>query len=227
MKRGLSSEDIAVSILENLGYSILERRKQILVGGVKVAEVDIVAKDQEGNTLAVEVKSGKASVTDVRQVFSNSRLLNAKPLLICKGFSDASAISLVSKLGVSYLLLPEYYLFTFEDFKELAKEIIYDLLSLYLSLDANSITEESGKIIEAIASSNDFSEAAAKLNTSEENLRKLVLGLGIFKFKEKYTFSYLKLQALLINNKLNEKRRLDSIEQKINTLGEKIDDLNS
>lgn len=225
MKKGLSTEDVAISILESLGYSILERRKQIVVNNVKVAEIDVVAKDQDGNLLAVEVKSGKASVTDIRQVFSNSKLINAKPLLICKGFSDSSAISLASELGISYLLLPEYYLFTFEDFKEIAKDIIYDFLLLYLSLDASSLSEEDRKIIKAIASSNTFTEAATKLNTSEENLRKMVMDLGIFKIKEKYNFSYLKLQALLIEEKINEEKRFKRIEQKLDVLERKIDSL--
>ncbi|MGB9805637.1 MAG: YraN family protein [Thermoproteota archaeon] len=225
MKKGLSTEDIAISILESLGYSILERRKQVVINNVKVAEIDIVAKDQEGNLLAVEVKSGKASVTDVRQVFSNSKLISAKPLLICKGFSDSSAISLASELEVSYLLLPEYYLFTFEDFKEIAKEIVYDLLSLYLSLEVNSISEEGRKIIKAIATSNNFTEAAIKLNTSEENLRKTIVSLGLFKLKEKYNFTYLKLQALLIDEKIDETKRFENIEQKLNAIEKKIDSL--
>jgi len=227
MKKGLNTEDIAISILESLGYSILERRKQIVINNVKVAEIDIVAKDQEGNLLAVEVKSGKASVTDIRQVFSNSKLINAKPLLICKGFSDSSAISLASELEIPYLLLPEYYLFTFEDFKEIAKEVVYDLLSLYLSLEVSSISEEGRKIIKAIAASNNFTEAATKLNTSEENLRKAIVSLGLFKLKEKYNFSYLKLQALLIDDKINETKRFESIEQKLNTIEKKIDSLKS
>lgn len=225
MKKGLSTEDVAISILESLGYSILERRKQVIINDVKVAEIDVVAKDQEGNLLAVEVKSGKASVTDIRQVFSNSKLINAKPLLICKGFSDSSAISLASELGVSYLLLPEYYLFTFEDFKEIAKEIVYDILSLYLSLEVNRISEEDRKIIKAIADSNTFTEAATKLNTSEENLRKTIVSLGLFKLKEKYNFSYLKLQALLIDEKINEAKKFESIEQKLNVIEKKIDSL--
>jgi predicted RecB family endonuclease len=220
MKKGLNTEDIAISILESLGYSILERRKQVVINNVKVAEIDIVAKDQEGNLLAVEVKSGKASVTDIRQVFSNSKLINAKPLLICKGFSDSSAISLASELEIPYLLLPEYYLFTFEDFKEIAKEVVYDLLSLYLSLEVSSISEEDRKIIKAIA-------ASTKLNTSEENLRKAIVSLGLFKLKEKYNFSYLKLQALLIDDKINETKRFESIEQKLNAIEKKIDSLKS
>ncbi|MEM0172307.1 MAG: YraN family protein [Thermoproteota archaeon] len=223
MKKGLSTEDIAISILESLGYSVLERRKQVVVNNVKVAEIDIVARDQEGNLLAVEVKSGKASVTDIRQVFSNSKLINAKPLLICKGFSDSSAISLASELGISYLLLPEYYLFTFEDFKEIAKEIIYEVLSIYLSLEVNSISEEDKKIVDAIANSNTFTEAALKLNTSEENLRRAIVNSGIFNLKEKFNFSYLRLQALIIIKKLNEFKRFENIEHKLNELKKNID----
>ncbi|MEM0076991.1 MAG: YraN family protein [Thermoproteota archaeon] len=223
MKKGLSTEDIAISILESLGYSVLERRKQVVVNNVKVAEIDIVARDQEGNLLAIEVKSGKASVTDIRQVFSNSKLINAKPLLICKGFSDSSAISLASELGISYLLLPEYYLFTFEDFKEIAKEIIYEVLSIYLSLEVNSISEEDKKIVDAIANSNTFTEAALKLNTSEENLRRAIVNSGIFNLKEKFNFSYLRLQALIIIKKLNEFKRFENIEHKLNELKKNID----
>ncbi|MEM3575940.1 MAG: YraN family protein [Thermoproteota archaeon] len=223
MKKGLSTEDIAISILESLGYSVLERRKQVVVNNVNVAEIDIVARDQEGNLLAIEVKSGKASVTDIRQVFSNSKLINAKPLLICKGFSDSSAISLASELGISYLLLPEYYLFTFEDFKEIAKEIIYEVLSIYLSLEVNSISEEDKKIVDAIANSNTFTEAALKLNTSEENLRRAIVNSGIFNLKEKFNFSYLRLQALIIIKKLNEFKRFENIEHKLNELKKNID----
>ncbi|MEM3415201.1 MAG: YraN family protein [Thermoproteota archaeon] len=223
MKKGLSTEDIAISILESLGYSVLERRKQVVVNNVNVAEIDIVARDQEGNLLAIEVKSGKASVTDIRQVFSNSKLINAKPLLICKGFSDSSAISLASELGISYLLLPEYYLFTFEDFKEIAKEIIYEVLSIYLSLEVNSISEEDKKIVDAIANSNTFTEAALKLNTSEENLRRAIVNSGIFNLKEKFNFSYLRLQALIIIKKLNEFKRFENIEHKLNEIKKNID----
>ncbi|MEM0162467.1 MAG: hypothetical protein QXO62_05335, partial [Thermoproteota archaeon] len=170
-----------------------------------------------------EVKSGKASVTDIRQVFSNSKLINAKPLLICKGFSDSSAISLASELGISYLLLPEYYLFTFEDFKEIAKEIIYEVLSIYLSLEVNSISEEDKKIVDAIANSNTFTEAALKLNTSEENLRRAIVNSGIFNLKEKFNFSYLRLQALIIIKKLNEFKRFENIEHKLNEIKKNID----
>ncbi|MGB9718259.1 MAG: YraN family protein [Thermoproteota archaeon] len=225
MRKGLGAEDVAVSILEKLGYTVLEKRKPVIVGGVKVAEIDMVARDQEGDVLAVEVKSGKASVTDVRQVFSNSKLLKVKPLLVCKGFSDASAASLASELGVRYILLPEYYLFTFEDFKEVSKELINDLLTMYLSLDVEEISSEEERIVEAIASSNSFSEASAKLNTLEEELGKIISNMNVFKPGDKQGFSQLKLRALLVKNRLNDKRLIKSIERKLDTLEKKIDAL--
>jgi len=225
MRKGLSAEDVAVSILENLGYSVMERRKPIIVGGVKVAEIDIVAKDPEGKILTVEVKSGKASATDIRQVFSNSKLLNAKPLLICKGFADSSAMSLAGELGVPYLLLPEYYLFTFEDFKEVAKEIVHSILTLYLSLDIDGVTEEEEKVVEAIARSKSFSEAAARLSIPEAELGKQISNMDVFEREEKNAFHHLKLQALMVRSKLNDKRRLDKIEHRISLLEKKIDSL--
>ncbi len=223
MRKGLGAEDVAVSILEKLGYTVLEKRKPIVVGGVKVAEIDMVARDQEGNVLAVEVKSGKASVTDVRQAFSNSKLLKVKPLLVCKGFSDASAASLASELGVRYILLPEYYLFTFEDFKEVSKDIVHDLLTMYLSLNVEEIKGEEERIVEAIAGSNNFSEASAKLNTSEEELGKIISNMNVFRPGDKQGFSQLKLRALLVKNRLNDKKRVESIERKLNALERKID----
>ncbi len=223
MRKGLGAEDVAVSILEKLGYTVLEKRKPVIVGGVKVAEIDLVARDQEGNVLAVEVKSGKASVTDVRQAFSNSKLLKVKPLLVCRGFSDASAASLASELGVRYVLLPEYYLFTFEDFKEVSKEIINDLLTTYLSLDVEEISSEEERIVEAIASSNSFTEASAKLNISEEELGKMVSDASVFRAGDKQGFSQLKLTALLVKNRINSKRRIESIERKLDALERKVD----
>jgi predicted RecB family endonuclease len=225
MRKGLEAEDIAVSILEKLGYMVLEKRKPIVVGGVKIAEIDLIARDQGGEVLAVEVKSGKASVTDVRQVFSNAKLLKVKPLLICKGFSDASAASLASELGVRYILLPEYYLFTFEDFKEVSREIVYDLLTMYLSLDLEEISSEEERIVEAIASSNSFSEASSKLNTSEEELGKKISNTSVFRTGGKQGFNQLKLRALLVKNRLDSKKRIENIERKLDGLEKKIESL--
>ncbi|MGQ9479441.1 MAG: YraN family protein [Thermoproteota archaeon] len=223
--RGISSEDVAISILEELGYVVLERRKQIASGEVKVGEIDIVAKDPEDNVFAVEVKSGKASVTDVRQIFSNSKLLNAKPLLMCKGFSDASAISLTSELGVRYILLPEYCLFTLEDFKQVAEEIAYSVLNTYFSISADGIPKEAEEIVEAIASSGSFSETAARLSISEEELGHIIKKSGIFKTGDRHAFNNLRLQALIMMDKLNENRRITNIERKIDVLESKIEAL--
>ncbi|MCX8183448.1 MAG: YraN family protein [Crenarchaeota archaeon] len=225
MRKGLDAEDVAVSILEKLGYTVLEKRKPIVVGGVKIAEIDLVARDREGDVLAVEVKSGKASVTDVRQVFSNSRLLKVKPLLVCKGFSDASALSLASELGVRYILLPEYYLLTFEDFKEVSKEVIHDLLALYFSTEIREISSEEEKIIEAIACSNSFTEASERLNVSEEEFGRMVSSMNIFRLSDRQSFNQLRLRAILVKNRLKEKKLIENIERKLDALEKKIDEL--
>ncbi|MBO3798691.1 MAG: YraN family protein [Thermoproteota archaeon] len=225
MRKGLDAEDIAVTILEKLGYTVLEKRKPVIVGGVKVAEIDLIARDQEGDILAVEVKSGKASVTDVRQVFSNSKLLKVKPLLVCKGFSDASALSLASELGVRYILLPEYYLLTFEDFKEVSKEIINDLLMLYLTTEVQEINSEEEKIVEAVANSSSFTEASGRLNVSEEELGRMVSSISVFRSWDKQSFNQLRLRAMLVKNRLKEKRLIENIERKLDTLEKKINDL--
>ncbi|MEM3424677.1 MAG: YraN family protein [Thermoproteota archaeon] len=221
----MDAEDIAVTILEKLGYTVLEKRKPVIVGGVKVAEIDLIARDQEGDILAVEVKSGKASVTDVRQVFSNSKLLKVKPLLVCKGFSDASALSLASELGVRYILLPEYYLLTFEDFKEVSKEIINDLLMLYLTTEVQEINSEEEKIVEAVANSSSFTEASGRLNVSEEELGRMVSSISVFRSWDKQSFNQLRLRAMLVKNRLKEKRLIENIERKLDTLEKKINDL--
>ncbi len=221
----MDAEDVATSILEKLGYTVLEKRKPIVVGGVKVAEIDLMARDQEGDVLAVEVKSGKASVTDVRQVFSNSKLLKVKPLLVCKGFSDASALSLASELGVRYILLPEYYLLTFEDFKEVSREIIHDLLTLYFSAEVQEISSEEEKIVEAVARSNSFTEASGRLNVSEEELGRMVSSMSIFRPSDRQSFSQLRLRAMLVKSRLKEKRLVENIERRLDALEKKINGL--
>ena len=78
--KGKTVEELATALLEGEGFRILERRKVIRVGESQVAEVDILA-EKDGEVYAVEVKSGRISVTDVRQAFTNARLLGYKPLI--------------------------------------------------------------------------------------------------------------------------------------------------
>ncbi|HDJ97324.1 MAG TPA: endonuclease, partial [Thermofilum sp.] len=78
MVAGLLVEDLAEGLLVRLGYVIKERRKKIVFEGVEVAEIDYLA-EKEGEKYIVEVKAGRISVNDVRQVYTNSVLVNARP----------------------------------------------------------------------------------------------------------------------------------------------------
>ena len=89
--RGRSSERIARGVLERLGYTILETNKKITVDQAEAFEVDILALNPKGEKCCVEVKAGSASVSDIRQVFADSKMLGLKPLLVCKGFADEAA----------------------------------------------------------------------------------------------------------------------------------------
>jgi len=215
MKVGVRSEEIASSILESLGYTIVERKKQVIVDGSKVTEIDIIARSPENEIVSVEVKSGKASVTDVRQAFSNAKLINAKPLLICKGFSDQSALLLAKELNVSYIFLPEYYLFTLEDFKEIAEEVLLELINFYLSTQIDiSLSEDELNVISSIASSNSFKEAAEKLGIREEELGQIISTMSIFK-KKKRSYNFLKFQSLVVLNRIKEREKLNEIDKKL------------
>lgn len=107
MVAGPLIEDLAEGLLVRLGYTIKERRKKIVFEGVEVAEIDYLAEkgDEE---YVVEVKAGRISVNDVRQVYTNSVLVNAKPMIIARGYSNASAKIAAEKLGVEVLILDEY-----------------------------------------------------------------------------------------------------------------------
>ncbi|RLI34442.1 recombinase RecB, partial [Candidatus Bathyarchaeota archaeon] len=73
--RGMSSERIARALLRRLGYEILETNKIVRVGEKAAFEVDMVAVDPSGLKCCVEVKAGRAGVSDLRQVFADSKIL--------------------------------------------------------------------------------------------------------------------------------------------------------
>ena len=103
--RGRSSERIARGVLERLGYKILETNKKITVDEAEAFEVDILAVNPQGEKCCVEVKAGSALVSDIRQVFADSKILGLKPLLVCKGFADEAAEAVAKELKVELVRL--------------------------------------------------------------------------------------------------------------------------
>jgi len=79
-RRGISAERIARRMLESRGFSIIATNHKIDSKGENIAEIDIIA-EKDGQKYAVEVKSGKASLSAIRQAFANAQLAGYKPMI--------------------------------------------------------------------------------------------------------------------------------------------------
>lgn len=128
MRRGYVSERIAEEILKNIGFEILEKNKEIEVGGKKVAEVDIVARAPK-DLYAVEVKAGKVDVSSVRQAFANAKLLNAVPMVIGSGWANEEARLVAEELGVKYLMLCDLYVCERDELYSVVRSAVEDVIS--------------------------------------------------------------------------------------------------
>jgi predicted RecB family endonuclease len=199
VSRGFWTEQLALFVLESEGFEVLGRREKIVKGSSEIAEVDLVARKQ-GELYAVEVKSGKVSVTDVRQAYTNARLLGAKPLILARGFSDDSARALAEELGVQVILLPEYMHFVSpEELAELVEKALVSVLDRLLPAEPPELSEEEARVLEALARGGTFPEAARLAGMREDEL-----GRALERLREKGLFmlgrspSELRLQAKVL-----------------------------
>ncbi len=199
--KGFSTEEIAERILSEQEFEILERRKILIKDTVPIAEIDILAK-KNNELYAIEVKSGKISVTDIRQTYTNAMLINAKPLIVGKGFSDKASELTAKLLNVEVLTLDEY--FSFISLEELTASIdstFINILSNLFSFDLSHIKPEDIKIIYALATSNSFSDAAKTLSIDKKDLGKIISGLKKRKIiTYTHSFNTIRLQANIIYN---------------------------
>jgi predicted RecB family endonuclease len=166
-RRGLASERIAVSILEELGYRVLEVGRKIIINNTEIGEVDVLAEDQSGEKYAVEVKAGRLDVGGVRQAYVNALILEAKPMVICKGFADDAARELAEKLGVRVVQLSDVFLIESEELYSIVREAVEEVLTEYFELFYGytaHLKPEHYEILSAIYSSTSIEEAAEKLN---------------------------------------------------------------
>lgn len=170
MGRGLWSELMAELVLELEGFEVVKRREKILRGSEEVGEVDIVAR-KGSDLFAVEVKAGRISITDVRQAYTNSILLGFKPLIIARGFSDKAAEELAKELGVEVLLLPEYFHFvSMEELTAAIELAVVRVLDQLVPAQVDALSSEDVLVLEALAASNNTSEAARRASLSEAEL---------------------------------------------------------
>ena len=165
-RKWLSSERIALSVLEEQGFRVLETNKKIVLNNVEVGEVDAIVQDSDGSVYAVEVKAGRLDVSGVRQAYVNAVLANAKPLVVAKGFSDDSARELAERLGVRVILLSDVFLVESEELYSIMREAVEEALADYLEVLYGYSTRVEGRdleVLKAVSSSSDIAEAAGKL----------------------------------------------------------------
>jgi len=222
--KGTSSERIARGVLERLGYKILETNKIVVVDKAEAFEVDIVALSPEGEKYCVEVKAGRAGVSDVRQVFADSKVLGLKPILVCKGFADEAAEAVSKELDVRMIKLSEFYvLLEPEELEVVVRSAMRDVLDeygLYPLPLWEAIKEEDWRVIEGIAEAENFEEAAQHLHLSVEELGHRIGDLrkkGIFPEKGQ-TFADIKWHSQQLIQRHSVIRRLDKIENRLRKL---------
>ncbi|RLG75707.1 MAG: recombinase RecB [Thermoprotei archaeon] len=165
--RWRSSERIALRVLENLGYKIIDIHRKVVVKGIEVAEVDAIAEDNDGVKYAVEVKAGRLDVSGVRQAYTNAKLLSMKPLVVCKGFVDDAAKVAAEELNVKVIELSDQFLVDAEELEVIVRESVENVLDEYLESILTpfpEISKEEIKTLKAIAENPTITEAAKALN---------------------------------------------------------------
>ncbi|MEM1612202.1 MAG: recombinase RecB [Desulfurococcaceae archaeon] len=165
-RKWIASEKIALGVLEELGYRVLEVGKKIELGGVEVGEIDVIVADSAGELYAVEVKAGKIDVSGIRQAYVNALLVGTRPMVVCKGFADDAAKGLAERLGVRVIQLSDVFLVESEEIYTIVREVIEETLTDYLEVFygySPQLKPEHFEILNAIYTSTTVDEAAEKL----------------------------------------------------------------
>ncbi|MEM4662384.1 MAG: restriction endonuclease, partial [Desulfurococcaceae archaeon] len=162
-RKWIASEKIALGVLEELGYRVLEVGKKIELGGVEVGEIDVIVADSAGELYAVEVKAGKIDVSGIRQAYVNALLVGTRPMVVCKGFADDAAKELAERLGVRVIQLSDVFLVESEEIYTIVREVIEETLTDYLEVFygySPQLKPEHFEILNAIYTSTTVDEAA-------------------------------------------------------------------
>ena len=222
-QRWHSSERIAQKLLEDMGLKIIETNKKVVINNVEVGEVDIVARDDEGNMYAVEVKAGKLDVTGVRQAYVNAVLLGMRPMVICKGFADDAAHELASRLGVKVIQLSDIFLVESEELEIIIREAVEDATSSIFELALEplpTIRDNERRLIEVLASAHSLQDAASKLDIPLEILLKNIDALrsqGVIpKWARKW--SSIKRCAQILNTKIKIYDQIATLQQTLDRM---------
>jgi len=217
--KGLSSERIAKRLLESRGFNIISTKHVIKEDDEKVAEVDIVAEDPNGERYAVEVKAGKGDLNSIRQAYANAELCGYKPLLICKGYADDAVRKAALKLDVKVVELNEYYLLLEpEELESIIKKCVEEVFETHGFLPYSAeINEKDRIILKAISTAKNFDDTAEKVKINRKELGKKIDDLttrGILP-KRSLSFRDLKRCSSSILARSEILSRLNEIEKRL------------
>lgn len=176
-KKWVTSERIALGVLEEYGFHVVETGRKIVLNNIEVGEVDAFAVDSEGNSYAVEIKAGKIDVSGIRQAYVNALLTNSKPLVVCKGYADEAARELAEKLGVKVILLSDVFLVESEELHVVVREAVEEALVDYFEIIHGlniQLRQEHLDVLNAINSSSTIEEAAGSLGVDISTLIKKI-----------------------------------------------------
>jgi len=210
-------------MLESKGYEIIATNYKINSKGENIAEIDIVA-EKDGEKYAVEVKSGKASLTSVRQVYANAKLAGLKPLLICKKSDDAIKEA-AKKLGVEIMEFSEYHLLLEpEELESIVKKCMEEVLEEHGFIPVLKLDDETQLILKAVSEAKNFEHACKLLKMKEEELttklgklsRKGILPSRSLSFRDLKRIA----TSILARNELSIK--LDKMEKDIEEIKKKL-----
>ncbi len=197
-RAGRASEAYAVFLLEDMGYRVVDVRRKIMVEGVEVGEVDIVA-ERDGQVYAVEVKAGGLDVSGVRQAYANARLLGARPLVVARGI-DEKARTLAGELGVEVILLPDVLMAGFDELRMAVREAVESVIDEMLDFlrHCKTLRGDELEVLEALASSDSFPEAAERLGLGVDELARKVAVLGRAGVLPRGSFRRLRLASKIL-----------------------------
>ncbi len=170
MSGGVRFEDYVAELLSRLGFRVMDRRVKVTSNGVEVGEVDLIAEDECGNKYSVEVKSGKVDVSGVRQAYTNARLINARPLIVARGFSNDSSRALAEELGVRVIELEDAIVLKPDELRTAVESAMYSLIEELADALTVLMSNRRGveDVMDAITQCSDWNCVCGRLGLSGE-----------------------------------------------------------
>ena len=155
--------------MKSLGFHV-KKNFEIIREGRVVAEIDVFAEPPK-ERICVEVKSGKIDVSAVRQAYANAKLANCKPVVAGVDWANEEAEIVAKELGVEAILISDMYLCPKEEIYLITKSALLAVIEELLEI---MLRPGKRDVLEVIAESETFEEAAEKLGVSEKEMARII-----------------------------------------------------